>query len=286
MSFLIRVFNAKSTIMIGLFLEAVQLFWYGFGTQVWMMWMAGALAAVASITYPAISSYVSTHAGKDKQGVVQGMITGIRGLCNGLGPALFGIIFSLFHVDLSHVGLSHPVTGVAHGSFNRSTSNPQLNVAHFNSSLSLNSNTVIPGPPFVFGSLLVFLAMLVTAFIPQLIQYKSKFNNEILGLGYGGDSTGKRPSGPSKSSYSNYYYTNIDTSNGGNGMRHQSACDEAFKSGEENDLKDDGYVDCSLTTPVPVCDRSSSEIETRLRGKSVTCEVTVPLIGASSDDCM
>ena len=37
----------------------------------------------------------------DKQGLVQGMITGMRGLCNGLGPAMFGLIFSLFHVDLN-----------------------------------------------------------------------------------------------------------------------------------------------------------------------------------------
>ena len=28
------------------------------------------------------------------------MITGIRGLCNGIGPALFGLIFYVFHVDL------------------------------------------------------------------------------------------------------------------------------------------------------------------------------------------
>ena len=28
-------------------------------------------------------------------------MTGIRGLCNGLGPALFGFIFYLFHVDLN-----------------------------------------------------------------------------------------------------------------------------------------------------------------------------------------
>ena len=34
-------------------------------------------------------------------GVVQGIVTGIRGLCNGLGPALFGIIFYIFNVDLS-----------------------------------------------------------------------------------------------------------------------------------------------------------------------------------------
>ena len=54
-----------------------------------------------SITYPAISSFVSMHADADKQGLVQGMITGVRGLCNGLGPAMFGLIFSLFHVDLN-----------------------------------------------------------------------------------------------------------------------------------------------------------------------------------------
>jgi hypothetical protein len=29
------------------------------------------------------------------------MITGIRGLCNGLGPAMFGLIFYLFNVDLN-----------------------------------------------------------------------------------------------------------------------------------------------------------------------------------------
>ena len=41
------------------------------------------------------------HADADKQGLVQGMITGMRGLCNGLGPAMFGLIFSLFHIELN-----------------------------------------------------------------------------------------------------------------------------------------------------------------------------------------
>ena len=36
-------------------------------------------------------------------GVVQGMITGIRGLCNGLGPALYGFIFYIFHVELNEL---------------------------------------------------------------------------------------------------------------------------------------------------------------------------------------
>lgn len=41
-------------------------------------------------------------------GVAQGMITGIRGLCNGLGPALYGFIFFLFNVELSDI---EPVAG-------------------------------------------------------------------------------------------------------------------------------------------------------------------------------
>ena len=65
------------------------------------MWSAGVLASVSSITYPAISAFVSTHADADKQGLVQGMVTGIRGLCNGLGPAMYGVNFYLFHVDLN-----------------------------------------------------------------------------------------------------------------------------------------------------------------------------------------
>ena len=31
------------------------------------------------------------------------MITGIRGLCNGLGPAMFGFVFYLFDVNVNEV---------------------------------------------------------------------------------------------------------------------------------------------------------------------------------------
>jgi len=29
------------------------------------------------------------------------MVTGIRGLCNGLGPAMFGLVFHVFNVKLN-----------------------------------------------------------------------------------------------------------------------------------------------------------------------------------------
>lgn len=47
-------------------------------------------------------------------GVVQGMVTGMRGLCNGLGPAMFGVIFYLFHVDLNEDNPGSPTHSTIH----------------------------------------------------------------------------------------------------------------------------------------------------------------------------
>ncbi|KAI5634585.1 major facilitator superfamily domain-containing protein [Phthorimaea operculella] len=142
LGFLMRVLGAKHTIMVGLLFEMLQLMWYGFGSRTWMMWAAGVLAALGSITYPAISAYVSVNSRADRQGVVQGMVTGVRGLCNGLGPAMFGVIFYLFHVDLNE----EHVKG-----------RPD----------SMKYVPIVPGPPFVLGALLVICALLVAAFLPE-----------------------------------------------------------------------------------------------------------------------
>merc|ERR1719471_1414239 len=150
LTLLMKTIGAKHTIMVGLLFEMLQLMWYGFGSQFWMMWAAGVLAAVASITYPAISAFVSMHADADKQGLVQGLVTGIRGLCNGLGPAMYGVIFYLFHVDLNE-----KVGGGKNESSNSTTHTLDL------------VTELVPGPPFVFGALLVILAVLVAAFIPE-----------------------------------------------------------------------------------------------------------------------
>lgn len=149
LTLLMKTIGSKHTIMIGLLFEMLQLMWYGFGSQTWMMWAAGVLASVSSITYPAISAFVSMHADADKQGLVQGMITGMRGLCNGLGPAMFGLVFSLFHVNLNEKDLKDAEI----------TPEPPGNLGLV--------TELIPGPPFVFGALLVILALMVSAFIPE-----------------------------------------------------------------------------------------------------------------------
>jgi len=137
------------------------------------MWAAGILAAISSITYPAISAFVSMHADADKQGLVQGMITGMRGLCNGLGPAMFGLIFSLFHVDLSEKSLPPEVPSSA---ADGQQLPPEEDIA--NTSMEVPPGfamvaQIIPGPPFVFGALLVILALMVAAFIPDNLRSES-----------------------------------------------------------------------------------------------------------------
>ena len=44
---LMKTLGSKHTIMVGLLFEMLQLMWYGFGSQYWMMWAAGILAAIS-----------------------------------------------------------------------------------------------------------------------------------------------------------------------------------------------------------------------------------------------
>ncbi|KAM8983506.1 hippocampus abundant transcript-like protein 1 [Ara ararauna] len=145
---LMRSVGNKNTVLLGLGFQILQLAWYGFGSQSWMMWVAGGVAAMSSITFPAIGALVSRNAESDQQGVVQGIITGVRGLCNGLGPALYGFIFFLFHVELSELPPDQT-------SGKKAMQDPS------------DERTIIPGPPFLVGACIVLLAFLVALFIPE-----------------------------------------------------------------------------------------------------------------------
>ena len=63
-----RAFGYKYTIITGLVLQAIQLFIYGIWTTPWLMWVAGVMAALSTIIYPAISALVSKNADAEQQG--------------------------------------------------------------------------------------------------------------------------------------------------------------------------------------------------------------------------
>ncbi|CAF0705625.1 unnamed protein product [Brachionus calyciflorus] len=151
---LIKYFGNRKSIIIGLSFQVMQLAMYGFAAQEWLIWFAGLLAALSSIGYPAISAFISNQSHVDQQGVSQGMVTGIRGLCNGIGPALYGFIFWIFRVSLNETS--------ANG--NASQSITENNTS---SKATYASTHLLPGPPFLFGSVLALIAIFVTLLIPS-----------------------------------------------------------------------------------------------------------------------
>jgi hypothetical protein len=101
------------------------------------------------------------------QGSVQGVLTGIRGLCQGFGPAVFGFIFYLFDMDLStdsdetgHLGVGPafpiPMPKIRMVPFEN---NRIITPSRANETTTDHTplNAFFPGPPFLFGALLVFM---------------------------------------------------------------------------------------------------------------------------------
>lgn len=92
-------------------------------------------------------------------GVAQGMVTGMRGLCTGLGPAMFGIIFYVFHVDLND-NAKRDAIALTFADGSAVIRNETIDTMEQYTQLA-------PGPPFVFGAFMVVLAIIVAVFIPE-----------------------------------------------------------------------------------------------------------------------
>lgn len=191
MSHLIDKYGGKTTILTGLLLQALELLLLSFSKRRWMMWISGIIASLSSITYPALSAYISTYADADKQGLVQGLITGVRSLCSGIGPAMFGLLFYIFDVDMYEVIRANPYSpntaqDPAKPIPTDLDPNAIIDTQNFHShripplppmsaaarrpvdSYEYMSNWIV-GPPFLIGAILVLLATVVATFIPDTI---------------------------------------------------------------------------------------------------------------------
>lgn len=190
---LIDSYGGKTTILTGLLLQAAQLLLLGFCQRPWMMWLSGVIASLSSITYPAISAYISAYADADKQGLVQGLITGVRSLCGGVGPAMFGLLFNIFDVDVYEEIKANPFSPHTaqdplkpfiapdfqssldiHQHVKTSSSLPPMNQFDRHGIEQIHAQNTsltrwIVGPPFLFGAILVLLAAIAATFIPDTI---------------------------------------------------------------------------------------------------------------------
>merc|ERR1719427_81026 len=154
LSLMFQLIGNKPTIVLGLLFQTGQLLCFAFGKSEWTMWLAGGLAALSSINYPSLSSLVSAISSESKQGVAQGMITGVRSLCNGLGPALFGLAFHLFNIRLDPTEYTYP---------SKQTGNSTVG----------HQNEMLPGPPFLFGAVSVVASLFFVFLLPKQIDHAS-----------------------------------------------------------------------------------------------------------------
>ncbi|EDV23032.1 uncharacterized protein TRIADDRAFT_28065, partial [Trichoplax adhaerens] len=142
MSIFSNTFGIYNTVIIGMICQIIQLLLYGLSIQPKLMWIACIFAAISSITYPTLNAIISVDADKSRQGVVQGMVTGVRGLCSGLGPAYYGLIFYAYHVNIASQDVSHNQLGP-------------------HKTPNVNDTPSLPGPPFVFSTVMVLIALLM-----------------------------------------------------------------------------------------------------------------------------
>lgn len=176
LNLMIQRIGAKYSIVVGLSAQLAQLVCYGLTTSQVAVWVGGLGVALSSITYAAISAFASIISDKDKQGAVQGTLMGVRGLCNGLGPAAFGLMWHLFGIDIVSTD-----PGLA-----ASTSNNTEVFLGGNSSLSINNSPLrnssegdvisidkgiasqMPGLPFLIISSSVVLALICSKFLENI----------------------------------------------------------------------------------------------------------------------
>lgn len=148
--------SGKSIIAFGLVGSITQLTVFAMLTIHWILFANTGFIAIGSMVYPAVSAYVANTASPDEQGAVQGLITGVRSLCNGLGPALFGVLFQVANLfSTLHYCVVPPVVS--------QTTHVLQWAGGSLEDRERGRISSLPGFPFLIGALLVVVALLVNS---------------------------------------------------------------------------------------------------------------------------
>ena len=198
LSKMIEKIGPKYSIMVGLVSQLVQLVCYGVTTDLVTVWVSGLGVALSSITYAAVSAYASLITDKDKQveypppqpgvvltrgcvqGAVQGTLMGVRGLCNGLGPAAFGLMWHFFGINIigSEVGLQGGLANITEIHLGGNYSD--LNINNHQTEDIFNVTEIyhipekseallnMPGLPFLISSFSVILALILSVCLKSI----------------------------------------------------------------------------------------------------------------------
>lgn len=120
----IKRFGERRSVIFGLAVSTITFAGYGLATQEWMILLFIVFGAFAGITGPAIQSIVAGSVSPSDQGKIQGALASLVSLTNIVAPLLF-------------------TTGI------------------FNYFTSLHSPIQLAGAPFLVGSILLFIALLI-----------------------------------------------------------------------------------------------------------------------------
>uniref|UniRef100_A0A0N4ZE98 MFS domain-containing protein n=1 Tax=Parastrongyloides trichosuri TaxID=131310 RepID=A0A0N4ZE98_PARTI len=163
--YLINTISIKGTVALALLAQMIQLFFYGLCFNIYVIWGLGIFLAISQMVYPALSAAISLSHTNEEQGSSQAVINGIRALCSGIGPAIFGIIFNFFGFDVS-ADYDNPHNNVDSIQFQQT--NIEMEKIPEKLLIPNSTNTeqisrseflkIIPGPPFLLGAISVFIA--------------------------------------------------------------------------------------------------------------------------------
>lgn len=135
---IVRKLGERNSVLLGLSISTLAFLGYGLAYEGWMVPIVVVLGSLGGITGPAIQSIVTSSVDETEQGEVQGALTSMISLTNIFAPLVYStLIFSYFTCEKEMFTPDFFPIQIPAPSF------------------------TLPGAPFLFGSVLLFIALVL-----------------------------------------------------------------------------------------------------------------------------